>query len=146
MTRQLVVIACGAAKLDRPAPASQLYVGGQFRLALAAAQQLAARADIAILSAKHGLLGLDQWVAPYDLKMGQAGSVTTDQLARQATARGLTGCQVIALCPGRYAQALADVWTDIQTPLAGLGIGYQRQVLAAIRDGRYSLTFAGLAT
>lgn len=135
MTRQLVVIGCGAAKLDRPARAADLYVGSYFRLALSAAQQLADRDDIAILSAKHGLLGLDQLVAPYDLTMGQAGSVTTDQLARQATARGLTGCAVLALCGRRYAALLREVWSDVATPLAGLGIGYQRQALARLRDG-----------
>lgn len=134
MTRQLVVIGCGAAKLDRPAPAADLYVGSYFRLALAAAQQLADRDDVLVLSALHGLLGLGDVVAPYDLTMGQPGSVTAQQLAEQAAARGQLARPVLALCSSRYAAMLQQVWSDVATPLAGLGIGYQRQVLARLRD------------
>lgn len=136
MTGQLVVIGCGAAKLDRPAPAADLYVGGYFRLALAAALQLADRDDVLVLSAKHGLLGLGDVVAPYDLTMGQPGSVTAQQLAHQAAVRGQLGRPVLALCSRRYAAMLQLVWADVATPLAGLGIGHQRHVLALLRDCR----------
>lgn len=135
MTRQLVVIGCGAAKLDHAAPAADLYVGSYFRLALQAAQQLADRADVVVLSALHGLLGLGDVVAPYDLTMGQPGSVTGQQLAHQAAARGLLDRPVLALCSRRYAAMIQLVWADVATPLAGLGIGYQRQALARLRDG-----------
>lgn len=135
MTRQLVVIACGAAKLDRPAPAADLYVGSYFRLAKAAALQLADRHSVRVLSAKHGLLRLDDVVAPYDLTLGQPGAIDPDRLRWQVLQRGLWSRPVAALCPGRYARLLAAVFRDVDQPLAGLGIGCQCQVLARLRDG-----------
>jgi|SRR5215469_1214388 len=138
MTGPLVVIACGAAKLDRPAPAEHLYTGSQFRLALQAALQLTDRDSVMILSAKHGLLPLWRQVAPYDLKMGQPGSVTADQLALQAAVRALRFRRVIALTPKAYTAMLQAIWPNLDAPLAGLGIGCQRQVLAQLRDGRYN--------
>ena len=135
MTGQLVVIACGAAKLARPAPAADLYTGSYFRLALAAAQQLADRHSVRVLSAKHGLLRLGDVVAPYDLTLGQPGAIDADILRWQVLQRGLWSRPVLALCPGRYARLLAAVFRDVDQPLAGLGIGYQRQVLARLRDG-----------
>ena len=35
-----------------------------------------------------------------------------------------------------YAEACRAVWPLADAPLLGLGIGYQRQHLAALRDGR----------
>jgi len=72
------VIACGARKAARPAPARDFYVGQGFRHALKAAEAQAAwcashrmSAGVLVLSAPHGLLTLDTVIRPYDLKMGR---------------------------------------------------------------------------
>lgn len=134
MRGQLVVIACGAAKLDRPAPAADMYLGQQFRLALQTALALADRTDVRILSARYGLLRLNRMIRPYDLTLGQPGAIAADQLLRQAVEAGDIGRPVLALCPARYAQLLQAVFSEVETPLTGLGIGRQRQVLARMRD------------
>lgn len=136
MTGSLVIIGCGAAKLDRPAPAAQLYTGQHFRACLATATAIAPRDSILILSARYGLLGLDDPAEPYDLTMGQPGAIGADQLATQATARGQLNQPVIALCSARYASLARQVWADVATPLAGLGIGRQRHALAVMRAVR----------
>lgn len=63
----VVVIPCGAEKLDATAPARDLYVGSMFRMALAAAEAEIAGTSgrILILSALHGLLELDTIVAEH---------------------------------------------------------------------------------
>lgn len=134
MTGRLVVIACGAAKLDRPAAAADMYLGQHFRLALQTALSLADRQDVRILSALYGLLRLDSWILPYDLTLGDPAAMGADQLRRQAIESGDIGRPVLALCPLRYAKLLQAVFSEVDHPLAGLGIGYQRQVLARMRD------------
>jgi hypothetical protein len=44
---------------------------------------------VVVLSALHGLVPLDQVLEPYELRMGQPGSVTPARLAEQARALGL---------------------------------------------------------
>lgn len=136
--RQLVVlVGCGAAKLDRRAPAGYLYTGQHFRLAYAAACTLSAAAvpgRVWILSALHGLVRPWEELDPYDLKLGQPGSVTAARIRGQAAADGLQGARAVALCGRAYADLAAAAWPDVERPLDGLGIGAQRHVLAQIRD------------
>lgn len=133
MSGRLVIIGCGARKLDRPAIAAELYVGPYFSGCLATALHLAGRGDVRILSARYGLLGLDDEIEPYDLTIGQPGAITVGELGAQAAAAGELGRPVLALCSARYAALIREVWQDVSTPLAGLGIGYQRAVLAELR-------------
>ncbi len=130
----IVIIGCGARKLDRPAPARSMYVGPYFRACLATAEAITDPGRAFILSARYGLLGLDDPIEPYDLTMGQPGSVSVGELAAQATERGITDEPVTALCGARYAMLIGRVWPRVSIPLAGLGIGRQRHVLAVMRS------------
>lgn len=139
-----LVIPCGADKADAPAPAAELYVGSMFRMALAAAETEAAEigATVLIFSALHGLVELDTVLAPYDVKMGDPGSVTVEQVAEQAQALGLTWearADVYALLPKAYFAVLdAALRTDdvyaAQVYEACGGIGEQRGVCRIVRD------------
>lgn len=142
---KLVVIACGADKLNRPAPARELYTSPHFRHALRAAQAYAGRTDSAvrILSAKHGLLELDTIVTPYDARFGQAGHIHPSQLSNQLTTLGAH--TVTTLLPRRYLTALTEAARVHQDAGAHLtvidlfaqarGIGYQRAVLSSLLNG-----------
>lgn len=131
----LVVIGCGASKRAERCAAGSLYTGPYFGSCLATARAIAPAGRVLILSAKHGLLALSDEVDPYDLTIGQPGAVTPARVAEQASERGITGQHVTALCSARYAAILRHVWPDVATPLAGLGIGRQRHVLAVMREG-----------
>lgn len=64
-----VVTNCTAKKLDRPAPARELYLGPSVRRTAKAvdeARRAGARVALYIISARHGLLREDQVVEPYD--------------------------------------------------------------------------------
>lgn len=132
--RGLVVIGCGAGKLDRPAPAAELYTGQHFRACLLTARALVPDERIRILSARYGLVGLADELAPYDLTIGQPGAIGRDLVMAQANARGLLDSHVIALCAARYVELLRWVWPGLAAPLAGQGIGQQRHTLALIRS------------
>ena len=132
----LVIVGCGAGKLDHPAPASALYTGQHFRLCLRAALALADHRRVLILSARYGLVGLPDVIAPYDLSIGQPGAVGAALVARQADARGLADAAPVVLAAARYADVCRAVWPTVAAPLAGLGIGRQRAALARIiREG-----------
>ncbi|WP_102145672.1 DUF6884 domain-containing protein [Mycobacterium hubeiense] len=137
----LLVIACAAHKLDRSAPAHQLYDSDHFRLALRAAQHRADAlgARVMILSAKHGLTRLDRILMPYDVTMGQPGAIDITPLATHLWVQRVR--TVEALLPKRYlavlrqaAEVLFDtrgVRVEIVDLYAGArGIGDQRAVLS----------------
>lgn len=131
---RVVLVGCGARKSSAPALAGQLYTGRYFRACLQTALVIAPRGQVLMLSARHGLLGLgDGPIAPYELQLGQPGAITAEAVAGQARARGIASAAVVALCGRRYAELAAQVWAEVATPLAGLGIGQQRHVLALMR-------------
>ena len=63
--RKVILIACVKSKQDKPAPACDLYVSDWFKSALAYARKLSPDV-ICVLSAKYGLLELEQANSQYD--------------------------------------------------------------------------------
>lgn len=133
----LVLVGCGAAKLDHAAPAADLYTGQHFRAALATAVAIAPHHRILILSARYGLVWPAQVIAPYDLTIGQPGAVDEGRIAADARRLGVDDATpVIVLASARYAALCRPVWRVLVTPLAHQGIGQQRHTLSVIRrDG-----------
>lgn len=80
-----------------------------------------------ILSAKHGLLSLDDVIEPYDLKMGQDGCVTPGLVLQQAVKRGLIERDVVALGGKGYVDICRRVWPGLLAPLDGVG-GMGKQI------------------
>lgn len=116
------VIPCGAGKIDVPAPARDLYTGSMFRHTLENALRavdLDAAAGLGdgrvlILSAKYGLVDLDTVLEPYDLRMGDKGSVTAETLTAQALALGIDwGADVYALLPRPYLARLDEALREL---------------------------------
>ncbi|MFF4902535.1 DUF6884 domain-containing protein [Streptomyces sp. NPDC001068] len=131
----LVIIPCGSSKLDHAAPAGELYVGSYHRSCRAAADALTADGGtVLILSALYGLVPLEQEIEPYDLRMGQLGSVAVEKLREQAQELGVDGAQEVVILAGEtYTDAALLVWPEASTPLAGLGgMGYHLQYLARL--------------
>jgi hypothetical protein len=145
----LIVVACGATKLDHPAPAEKLYRSRHFALMLAAARSEAAdtmrvcggTASVAILSALHGLVNPATVLEPYNLKMGQPGSITALQVAAQLS--HAPPDEIVALLPAAYLRVLTEAATTLnEAGLADIavfnafenapGIGYQRGVASSL--------------
>ncbi|MEU9064970.1 DUF6884 domain-containing protein [Streptomyces sp. NPDC048430] len=150
-----VVVPCSAAKLatSTPVPAADLYIGPFHRMCRRAAHAIAGdHGTVLVLSAAHGFLMLDELLAPYELRMGDPGSVKPAQLRTQAEQLGLHRApQVVALAGRAYVDAVATACSDVLRPLAGCrGIGQQRARLSRITAAEEPLStaeeFAALAT
>ncbi|MER5344789.1 DUF6884 domain-containing protein [Streptomyces mirabilis] len=133
---ELVVIPCGSRKLGRRARAADLYVGSYHRACRRAADAL--RPDrLLILSARYGLLDLDDVIDPYDTPHGAADAITARALLQQATVRDIVLLDpVVALGGARHAGLVRTIWPHARTPLAGTrGMGEQMARLAVLRKG-----------
>lgn len=74
--RKIVLISCVSQKLPYKASARHLYISPLFKKNLAYAQRLNPDA-IFVLSAKYGLVDLDQEIEPYDLTLN---TMSADQI------------------------------------------------------------------
>ncbi|MGW5277218.1 DUF6884 domain-containing protein [Streptomyces sp. NPDC004044] len=134
---ELVVIPCGSRKLGRSARAADMYVGSYHRACRKAADAL--QPDrLLILSARHGLLDLDDVIEPYDTPHGAADAITAQDLLKQAAMRDIVLLDpVVALGGARHVSLVRTIWPHARTPLAGTrGMGEQMSRLAALRNGR----------
>lgn len=139
---RVIVIPCGASKLTHAAAAGDLYIGSFHRACARAAGALATPGTtVLVLSALYGLVPLDRVLSPYELRMGQPGSVTGDELRAQARELGVDrATEVVVLAGAAYTAAVRQVWPTATAPLEGArGMGYQLQRLKALREGRYTL-------
>ncbi|MGI8307044.1 DUF6884 domain-containing protein [Saccharopolyspora hattusasensis] len=135
MTR-LLVVPCGRAKLNHPAAARLLYRSAHFRFVLAGVERAAVGAPVRILSALHGLVSPDTVLAPYDVTMGDSGSVVADRLAAQLAAEHAR--EVVAYLPRAYLARLAEAAAltgecVVRDAYDGCrGIGEQRAVITRL--------------
>jgi len=135
-----LVIPCGGAKGESPAAARDLYTGQMFRHALRAAEFEAADCGgtVLVLSALYGLIPLDAEIAPYDVRMGDAGSVSPVFVAAQAAALGIEWrADVFAFLPRAYFAVLDAALRALDVYAADVyeaapGIGYQRGACSAV--------------
>ena len=134
----LVIIPCGGKKAEEPKPAINLYQGSYFKACARFALSIAKPDEIRILSAKHGLLKIGQIIEPYDLRMGQRGSITADQVRKQAEDQDLLNeADVIIAAGSDYARVALEVWQHGNWILKGVGgMGYQIQHLIRLSKGR----------
>jgi hypothetical protein len=82
---------------------------------------------VRILSAKHGLIGLTDIIAPYNRKLGDPSSITESTLTEQAEAQELLAEKVVVLGGRLYAGLCRKVWRDVEAPLDGKG-GLAQQI------------------
>ncbi|WP_019548596.1 DUF6884 domain-containing protein [Streptomyces sulphureus] len=125
------VIPCSGKKLDHAAPARELYVGSYFLSCWRAAAVLAGDDGLVlVLSARHGLVTLDEVLEPYDTRFGERDAVSDRLLTAQARKLGIEHAREVTVLAGAaYVQAAHKVWPHAKAPLAGLGIGKQLQRL-----------------
>ncbi len=127
--RNVVLISCVSKKLSVPVAARDLYVSSLFRMGLRYAESRTPDA-IYILSAKHGLVELDQQLSPYeesligrsDAEIAQWAQGVVQQLGRKAN---LADDHFLILAGERYRRHLIPHLRHVEVPMEGLGIGKQ---------------------
>lgn len=130
---KIVLISCVKSKLDHPARAEELYISDLFLSNLAYARSLKPDA-IFILSAKYGLVALDQKLAPYEqtlnsMSVGERKAWARDVLAQLSRHANLQSDMFIFLAGVRYREYLIPSLQHYQVPSEGLSFGKQLQEL-----------------
>lgn len=142
MTRPVYIVGCGASKLDREAPARELYTGSLFVAARRHVEAL--DATWLVLSAKYGIVEPFQELQPYEQKLPRRGEdVRCWALSAASGAVSLSSLwldrergvpqmpqperRFVFLCGVEYAGPVArllESWGyETEQPLAGLQLG-----------------------
>jgi hypothetical protein len=126
--KKVVLISCVKSKLNVPAKARDLYTSDLFRSALQYAYYL--KADkIFVLSAKYGLVELDQVIAPYEMtlnNMGEPQKAWAGAVIRALSKKtDLQSDLFIILAGEKYRKYLLPSIKQYEIPLEGLTFGQQ---------------------
>lgn len=144
--RPLVLMACSATKLDRPAPAMDLYRGVMYET-FRAHVQADAQPQVIILSAHHGFIRPEAEIAPYDVRMtadrsaamlsdlpaAMAGAAWPHQVGPVFLAGGMHYRRVMRAAIDRLARASRNPYLPTIMETSG-GIGMQRSQLGQYLD------------
>lgn len=119
--RTVVLIGCCKEKGEAPAPARELYRSDLFRKSLSVAEKMGDQ--VLILSAEHGVVHPDQVLAPYDTTLRSFDPARLAEwkervAAQLAEATGGARVRLVLLAGELYRPAV-----EVETPLAGMGIG-----------------------
>lgn len=131
--KKIVLISCVKSKLNYPAKAKDLYTSTLFKSNLQYAYQLKPDA-IYILSAKYGLLDLEQMIDPYEMtlnKMSEAEKKIWSRKVLNALQQkaDLKSDLFVILAGMNYRKYLLSELTHYEIPLDGLSFGRQLQEL-----------------
>lgn len=123
------LVGCASQKLQRPAPARELYISTLFRKASAYAELTCDRWYV--LSAKHGLVRPDDVIEPYDVRLGAKTSPYVRAWAARVQGqlseelKGMERVTLVVFAGEQYRTLLQGSAWSYEVPLKGLGIGQQ---------------------
>ena len=131
--KRIILVACASKKRATRTRAAELYISTLFKYSLQYARKLNPDA-IFILSAKHGLLTLDEEIEPYDVTLNKMRANERKAWANRVVEQleghaDLQHDHFILLAGERYRQYLLPHLTSYEVPLEGLRIGGQLQYL-----------------
>jgi len=130
---KIALISCVSKKLTHRTRAEELYISSLFKLNMKYARSLSPN-KIFILSAKYGLLKLEDEIEPYnetlnekkDSEIKEWAEKVLAQLAKEAD---LENDEIIFLAGEKYRRYLIPGIKNYKIPLEGLGIGKQLGLL-----------------
>ncbi len=131
--RTVVLISCVSQKLDYKSKAKDLYVSTLFKKNIAYAEKLQPD-KVYILSAKYGLLRLDDMIEPYDLTLNTMKAKekkvwSNDVLGQLKKVEDVSNTKFIFLAGVNYRKYLVEHMPYYEVPMKGLPIGKQLQYL-----------------
>ena len=131
MKKELIVfISCGALKMDIPCKAEKMYQGLYFQRTLKYARKLVKENEggqIFILSAKYGVLDLDEMIEPYNVALSEQSKEYRkewgEKVIAQLTNKNLIGNKkVVFLASKCYREPLLTIYNDYEIPMEHCGI------------------------
>ena len=126
----IIFISCVKNKMSSPCIARNMYVSDLFKKSLSYAEQLDKSATIYILSAKYGLLELNEQIEPYELTLNTMNKKQrkewADKVLMQCKEKGISfDEEAIFLCGKKYREFLMNEFKNSSAPLEHMGIGEQ---------------------
>jgi len=139
----IVLISCASKKLPHRARAKDLYVSPLFRAALQYAQRFSPD-KIFILSAKYGLVQLNDEIDPYNVTLKDMPVRDRKDWASKVLQAIRRYCDLerdhfVILAGNRYREYLLPYLKSYEIPLEGLSIGRQLQYLRRMGSNASSL-------
>ncbi len=136
MKKRIVLISCVSQKLPHRAKAKDLYISTLFKLNLRFAEKLNPD-GVYILSAKYGLLNLEQEIDPYEQTLNNMRANEVKRWANQVIEQIKKICVIeetefVFLAGEKYRKYLLPHLNNVQIPLKGLRIGEQLQMLKTL--------------
>jgi hypothetical protein len=130
---KVILISCVSNKLQYRAKAKDLYISPLFKMSLAFAHSLDP-AKIFILSAKYGLVDLEQELEPYQQTLNAMSTYEIKNWAEKVKHQmkekvDFENDEVIFLAGEKYRKYLSPSFRRVSIPLKGLRIGQQLQYL-----------------
>lgn len=147
----LIVVGCGEAKLDRAAPARDLYTGSLFRDHLRLAVRLARGVEgrVVILSAAHGVLDLDTVIEPYDVTLAKLDATERMcwlvEVAGELQRRTTPAEPIVALLGRDYLEWRSLIHRRVAAPLDGLTMLERRSFVSALCAPDFGPLFSGVS-
>ena len=131
--KKVVLISCVSKKLPYKSKAQDLYISTLFKLNLKYARSLNPD-NIFILSAKYGLVDLEEEIEPYDktlntMPVREIKSWANDVIEKLKNLIDLNEDKVIFLAGEKYRKYLIPHIKNYEVPLKSLTIGRQLQFL-----------------
>ena len=131
---KVVLISCVSKKLHHKSKAQDLYVSPLFQKNLQYAKSLNPE-KIFILSAKYGLLRLDEEIEPYDKTLNKMRSNEIKEWANSVLnqlkkSTDVENDEFIFLAGNNYRKFLLPYLKHYEIPMIGLSIGKQLQWLS----------------
>ena len=131
--RKIVLISCVSKKRTVKSKARELYISPLFKKNLQYALKL--HPDMVfVLSAKYGLVSLDEEIDPYDLTLNTMSAKEVKEwservLRKLAVQADLQQDHFIFLAGAKYRKYLVEHLSHFEVPFEGLTIGRQLQQL-----------------
>ena len=131
--RKIVFISCVSKKLKNEAKAEDLYISDLFKKNLAYSKIINPD-ETYILSAKHGLLKLDDKITPYDVTLNRMKATEKKEWASKVinqlkSLEDIENTNFIFLAGENYRKYLIPKIKYYEVPMKGLGIGKQLKYL-----------------
>lgn len=138
--KRIALIACGKTKAPAARPARRLYQGDLFQKSLRYAEEIAKADEAYVLSAKYGLVPMDQTIAPYEKTLNRAGAAEvrewSDKVLEQLReVADLERDHFTILAGANYRKHLTPALAHYDVPMEGLMFGQQLRFLKQALDG-----------
>jgi len=131
--KKVTLISCVSKKLNFKAKAQDLYQSSLFKKSLAYAKQINSD-EIYILSAKYGLIKLNDIIEPYDktlnkMSVSEKKKWSNEVFTKLQKYEIINNTNFIFLAGENYRKYLIEKLPNYEVPMKGLKIGKQLQFL-----------------